>query len=196
MTEQQYLDQNLAGFENDSFAKEKMKAIITGNKIKTVIETGTYLGSTTKHFSAWTKQVHTIEVKESHFNTSLKALEDCLNVKSHLGNSPEVLDRILSKINKKELLFFFLDAHWEAFNPLLDELKVIAKHGFKPIIAIHDFKVPGHPEFGYDTYRGIVYERAWIEPSLINIYGKDGYSIEYNSQATGAKRGIIYIMPK
>lgn len=91
----------------------------------------------------------------------------------------------------------FLDAHWYK-NPLLSELHAIATHGIKPVIAIHDFKVPDHPELGYDVYakQNITYDFAYIKESIENIYGKDGYEYHYNSEATGDKRGCIFIYPK
>lgn len=195
MTAEDYLKQNLAGFENDTIAKEKMKSLIIGNNVKTVIETGTYLGATAKHFDQWCKNVLTIEVKKEHFDQAWENLKGT-NVQQFLGSSEQVLDKILNDVDKESGIFFFLDAHWEAYNPLLDELAVIAKHGIKPIIAIHDFKVPDHPELGFDTYGEIVYEWNWIKNSIETIYGLDGYTVEYNSEATGARRGIIYILPK
>ena len=74
------------------------------------------------------------------------------------------------------------------------ELELIANAGLRSVIEIHDFKVPDHLELGFDTYGDIVYEWAWIKPSIEKIYGKD-YRIEYNSHATGAKRGILYVSP-
>lgn len=200
MTQEDYLKQNLAGFENDSFAKEKMKQIITDNNIQMVIETGTYLGSTTKHFAEWVKQVYTIEVLEKHYDLANKALRDTPNVTQYLGNSPEVLNKLFSEDIFEEFdepLFIFLDAHWGDYNPLLDELDTIAKWKWNltPIIAIHDFKVPDHPELGFDSYKGQDYEWEWIKEKIIQIYGEGGFRIEYNSEATGAMRGLIYIFP-
>lgn len=192
MTQKEYIAQNALGFEGDTFAKERMHEII--KDVDVVIETGTYRGATTKHFSKWCKDVYTIEVKEENFNEAKKTLAGT-KVKMYLGSSEKVLDTICPKVKGKKV-FMLLDAHWLEYNPLLDELAVIAKHGLKPIIAIHDFKVPGKPELEFDSYGEIVYEWAWIEQSIINIYGKDGFTVEYNSQATGAKRGIIYVFPK
>lgn len=194
MTRQEYLEQNKAGFENDKFAREKFKHIIESNNIKTVIETGTYLGSTTKWLSQWADTVHTIEVNPENYSKAVKNLRENNNVEVWQGNSAELLKEILP-LHKDEPLFIFLDAHWESYNPLIDELKVIADNKLKPIIAIHDFKVPGKPELGYDSYQGQDYDWSWIRSSVENIYGED-YTIEYNSEATGAKRGIIYIHPK
>lgn len=195
-----YLKQNAIGFEGDTIARDKFKSIVTENKIHTIVETGTYRAATTLHFAEWAKQVHTVEVDKENFEYSKNILEGKENVKLHFGSSEKIMTSILGSMNlkstKKNNVLFFLDAHWNAFNPLLDELKTIAIYGLKPIIAIHDFKVPGHPELGFDTYGKIIYEWDWIKSSIEKIYGIDGYITEYNSEATGAKRGIIYIYPK
>lgn len=193
MTRQEYLKQNEVGFENDSFAREKFKHIIESNNIKTVIETGTYLGSTTKWLSQWTDTVHTIELNPENYNKAVRNLKENRNVEVWHGNSSELLKEILA-LHKDEPLFIFLDAHWNDFNPLLDELKVIADNKLKPIIAIHDFKVPGHPELGFDSYNGQDYDWDWIKDSVKEIYGED-FTVEYNSEAAGAKRGIVFIYP-
>src|SRR5690606_9109664 len=101
------------------------------------------------------------------------------NVFQYQGNSAVVLDQILQDIDPNDKVFFFLDAHWEDFNPLLDELSIIAKYGFKPIIAIHDFKVPGRPELGFDTYKDIIYEWDWIKDSIEEIFKPDPFVVEY-----------------
>lgn len=215
MTTQQYKEQNLAGFENDSFARDKFQAIITDNEIETVIETGTYLGGTTRKLAKMCGNVITIEVVPDHFKQAQQNIAEQVdnvavfraswdqvkvglivnsNVSMMMGSSEKVLAAVLPKITGRRL-FFFLDAHWGKYNPLLDELAVIAENGLRPIIAIHDFKVPDHPELGFDTYGDIVYEWSWIENSIKKIYGENGFRIEYNTEATGAKRGIIYIYP-
>ena len=196
MTQQDYLEQNLLGFENDTYAKDKFHEIITTNEIETVIETGTYLGATTKHLAQWTRTVHTIEIKKEHYDKAKNNLKSIGNIEMHYGNSAEILLNILSNLENKEKVFIFLDAHWQEYNPLLDELRSIKSAGLKPIIAIHDFKVEEHPELGYDTYNGQDYEWDWIKEGVEDIYGVDGYTVEYNSKATGAMRGIIFLQSK
>lgn len=196
MTHKDYIKQNALGFEGDTFLKEKCEAIIKDNQIDWVIETGTYRGASTSHFAKWCERVDTIEINAVNYADARKLLEDFNNVNMHFGNSAEVLDGLLSSDDAQIAnIFLFLDAHWEGYNPLLDELRLIAEKGLKPIIAIHDFKVPGSPELGFDTYGDIVYEWDWIASSVERIYGKDGYIIEYNKMAAGARRGVIFIYP-
>ena len=195
-----YLKQNALGFEGDTFAKQKFQQLCEQFKIHTIYETGTYMGGTTKQLATMAKQVHSIEINEANCNKAKLNLQAVDNVNLHFGSSETILDNLLSAINPKaptkNNIFCFLDAHWNEYNPLLDELAVIAKHKLKPVIAIHDFKVPNNSTLGFDTYGKIVYEWSWIASSIDAIYGKDKYVIEYNSEATGAKRGIIYIYPK
>lgn len=196
MTQLEYQNQNKLGFEGDTFLKETFKNIVKDFNINHIIETGTYHGYTTKHLAKMVDRVDTIEVVELNYLTALKHLKRLKNVNCYIGNSSELLESVLPI--QPTNLFCFLDAHWQQYNPLIDELKVIAKSGLKPIIAIHDFKVPNRDDLGYDVYKqtGIVYEWNWIAKSIEAIYGKDGYSIKYNDKSTGAKRGVIFIFPK
>jgi len=92
--------------------------------------------------------------------------------------------------------FIFLDAHWGSHCPLKEELEQIRRAGIKPVIAIHDFVVPNHTELGYDEINGQPFTYEWLKEDIDSVYGEDGYNVHYNSEAEGAKRGIIYIVPK
>jgi predicted O-methyltransferase YrrM len=192
---QAYEKRNLSGFEGDAIMHDRIKQLIKDFNIDLVIEGGTYLGGTARRFAMMCKEVCTIEINLEYFTRAQKTLELCHNVTQFFGSTIEVLPDLLS-VHKDKNILFFSDAHWQEFNPMLAELEIIQHSGLKPVICIHDFKVPGHPELGFDTYREIVYEWEWIRPSIEKIYGVDGYVREYNSEAQGAKRGIIYLMPK
>lgn len=196
MTREDYIKQNAKGFEGDTFLKEMIQNLCQENNIELIIETGTYYGATTKHLAKMAPAVHTVEVIDENFKKAKQVLKGFKNVTMHKGNSADIIKDLLPKKEDNISLFCFLDAHWESYNPLIDELKAIAQSGCRPIIAIHDFKVPDHPELGFDTYKGIVYEWDWIKSSIESIYGPEGYEVSYNSEATGAKRGVIFIKPK
>jgi predicted O-methyltransferase YrrM len=192
---QAYEKRNITGFEGDNIMAERIKRLIKDHSIDLVIEGGTYLGGTTKRLALMCKEVATIEINLEYFTRAEKFLELCHNVTMFFGSTVELLPEIL-EIHKDKKILFFSDAHWNEFNPMLAELEIIAHAGIKPVICIHDWKVPGHPELGFDTYKDIVYELEWIRPSIEKIYGIDGFVKEYNSAAEGAKRGIVYLMPK
>jgi len=182
-------------FNDDCYLEEKFLEIKNNFNIDTVIETGTFQGSTTFWFSKHFKNVHTIESQQAHFDEAKKWIGNIENIQMYLGDSPKLLKNILSTIDDTKTILF-LDAHWYE-NPLLSELETINDSGKLPIIAIHDFMVPGYPELGYDVYshQGIVYNWEWIQSHINAIFGENGYTKEYNTKATGSMRGCIFIFP-
>src|SRR4029077_12824555 len=91
------------------------------------------------------------------------------NVHTYLGSSETVLPEILESVNGNTI--FFLDAHWENYCPLQHELAVIAAHNIRPVIAIHDFQVPGQPGLAFDTYNHQPFTYDWLKPLFEKIYG-------------------------
>jgi predicted O-methyltransferase YrrM len=193
MKNQEYIKRNLQGYEGDENIHLEIKRLVDLHKIDTIIETGTYLGGTTVRFAELVTNVITIESDTQSQKTAYNdRLKNYPNVWSILAHSQDVLsETILNNVNN----LFFLDAHWENFCPLLQELQIIANEGIKPVIVIHDFKVPNRPELGYDSYKGQDFTFEWIKPSLDAIYGDGGYNYNYNGKAEGAMRGVIYIEP-
>lgn len=194
------LELNEQGFEGDSYLKSEFQRLIDKHKINVLIETGTYLGNTTKQFAEMVATVFTIEQNEEYYWAANEKLAYIGNVDNLVGSSVQVLPMVFSNPmvvgEYPQNILLFLDAHWGENNPLLQELEIIANYKIKPVIVIHDFKVPGHPELGYDSYDGQDYEWSWIEKAVENIYGPDGYTYHYNTQAEGARRGVIFIEPK
>lgn len=178
-------------FEGDTFIGEELFKLKEKFGIKQCIETGTQYGYTTKELSKIFDSVYTIEASRVNFSKALEITNEERNIVALLGNSEQILK--WWAIFKDTL--FYLDAHSNGQCPLKEELEVIAtKTPTNICIAIHDFKVPGHPELGYDTYDfELCYEE--IEPYLNKIY-PDGFDYHYNDKADGAERGIIYIYPK
>ncbi|WP_424100578.1 hypothetical protein [Moorena producens] len=187
---QEQLTRNLTGFEGDLYIEEEIKKLVHKLEIKTIIETGTFLGGTTKKLAQIADKVYTIEIDTENIPEATEFLKDSTNVTVMEGSSPELL-RDLLKLDNGNVLFF-LDAHSHIYTPLLDELKAIAETGIKPVIVIHDWKVPNRPDLGYDSYNGQDYTFEWIKPSIEAIYGND-YIYYYNDKAEGGKRGVIYI---
>jgi cephalosporin hydroxylase len=197
MKSQAYEQRNLLGFEGDDIIGEKLRNLIDRWKINWVIETGTFLGGTAKRLASMCEMVSTIEINDSFYLRAKNHLRDIENVTMFYGDSIAILPQMLSVTLDKNILFF-LDDHWEKHLPLLAELEIInefkGKHG-NIVISIHDFKVPGRPDLGFDTYGNVTLDWPYIEAGIEKIYGKDGYLIDYNNKARGAQRGIIYITP-
>jgi len=195
ITDQEYIARNLRGFEGDGILEAKIKSVIESYGVKTVIETGTFKGGTTAKFCQMAHLVITFENNLEYYKEASARLSKMDNLIMIRGESQRYLDHVLKdNILDLGMCLFFLDAHWYDHCPLLDELNIIAENKLRPVIVIHDFKVPG-TDLGFDTYKGKPLEWDYIKDHISKIYGDKGFSYEYNSEAEGARRGVIIISP-
>lgn len=179
-------------FNRDTDAQQQVYNLIAEWNISTVIETGTYMGDTTRYIAAIAQNVHTIECNKDYYNVVSKKLSELKNVTSHFGSSPEILAKILPTLPGRN--FIFLDAHWYAFWPIKDELRVISAHTTeRPVIMIHDIHNPHNPECGFDTYNNQRLDYEFIKPALDMVYRGPNYNLQYN---ISGPRGILYVLPK
>lgn len=192
-------------FNGDTFLCEEIVKLKERHKIEKAIELGTCLGSTALFLGGVFRIVATTEINREFYNIAYERL----HVEGKIYNTAKAEGVIPYNEDSRSILEFllpsndpiliFIDSHWGPSNPLLQELDIIAQSGNKNVImVIHDFKVPGHPELGWDEYaeQGIVYEWSWIESRIEKIYGKGNFNHYYNSEATGAMRGVVFIEPK
>ncbi len=162
--------------------------------IDVAVETGTSQGSTTTLFSLLFDEVHTIEIVESVYYQTQKRLSGIDNVHCHLGSSEAVLKELLPSLKDKRILFY-LDAHWQSYWPLLDELEEISKtHKDNCIIVIDDFKVPGRPEIAYDSYGNHACSHGYIKKNLQKVF--TNYAIYYLIPKSPYCRAKFIAFPK
>lgn len=182
-------------FNEDGFMCKEFISLKKRYKISTVVETGTYKGMTTKWLGENFKRVFTTEIIPAYHEEAKKFLAEQQNINCFLGDSRIVLPEILKQCDNNTIIF--IDSHWYE-NPMRGELEMIKNSGLKPILAIHDFKNPNHPDFGFDIYpeQNVVYEWSFIENHINAIYGDGGYTYYYNEQAEGARRGCVFIISK
>jgi Glycosyl transferases group 1 len=179
-------------FNGDGFIAAELRRLVRLHGIKVAVETGCYEGKTTEALADMVCEVVTIESDDRVWSLSNR-LDAFTNVRRIKGDSPKVLETLLPSLDRP--ILFYLDAHWGAHAPLLDELAAIAKAGLKPVISIHDFRNPKFPAYGFDTYDIGPYRWETIEESVRAIYGSSGWRHWYNEHAAGARRGIVYIEP-
>lgn len=172
-------------FEGDTYIPQEILKLKERFGIKSVLETGSQYGFTLKWFTDNFELARGCEVNVDFYNFCIKQGLHVIHT-----NSVEAIP-----LNPD---MYYLDAHGFGQEcPLKLELKSIAQVtqlSKKPVICIHDFYNPNHPDFGYDTYE---YELCFeeIEPLLKQIY-PEGFDYHYNTEANGAKRGIIFCYPK
>jgi hypothetical protein len=177
-------------FVGDVQAGMQFRMIVREYGIKTIIETGTFQGLTTRFLASIAPHVVTIEIDPKVDSSHLSQVP---NVQKLLMPSPEGIRQAVTLAPPPYL--FYLDAHWEPPTPTPHELDVIASLGLKPVIVIHDFKVPSHPELGFDSYSDWTNDIEHVEPHLKKIYGEDNYLLAYNNPAPTVTRGILYVAP-
>lgn len=148
------------------FAREILSFIDICNSTS-IIETGTFKADTTRFFvNAFSPlPIFTCDVKIEYASDAMKIFEHMNSVHIAHANSPEFLRKNISLGLLGKNPFFFLDAHWYDYLPLLDELREILTLG-KGTVCIHDFKVPNMAEFKFDTYNGMPLSVEMIRPIL------------------------------
>lgn len=118
-------------------------------KLKVVIETGTYCGSGAINLSHHFEVVHTIELSQAWYSHTSSILNAYNNVYCHFGDSACVLETLINKFQFP--IAFYLDAHYSggttAFGleevPIFRELEVIKKRTYSDLIIIDDFRLMG-----------------------------------------------------
>jgi len=178
---------------DDTFLKSKFHEIINQYGITTIVETGIHEGRSTLELSYMVSKVIGIEILQEAVDVTKQRLNEHnrTNVDLYVGNSPVILNQIVPTLDADKCVFF-LDAHWEDYWPINDEIKTLPKN--KGIIVVHDFVVPGHPELGFDSYHNQPFTYDFIKQSLTEW--SPTHRVEYNSQANGSCRGVGFIYNK
>jgi predicted O-methyltransferase YrrM len=118
-----------------------------------VFETGTWYGYTIRHLAA--KHPHlpmtTIESQYAMYRAARTQLQKFSNIRQVNGDSSIILPELARRGEFGGVPFFFLDAHWYEL-PLFTEVQCVARESANAVLLIHDFEVPGRPEFGFDRY--------------------------------------------
>lgn len=199
----------------DKVATEKLKSLVQQHSIKTIFETGTLNGDGTWFFSDHVPTVMTIELNPESWQRSTRNLMErrlgnCWAVQqpqsNYLrypdreiflvnGSSPDILREALRCGCFRPPYLFYLDAHWNDYWPLRDEIRVIAEAGVSDsVIIIHDFFVPGKP-FGYYSPKGQRLDLEYVRPYLLKVNPK--YEFVFNDECDRpiGPVGILYVTP-
>ncbi len=170
---------------------------LTGLKFTAIIETGTYLGTTTQHFAETGLPVFSVEGNARRFGFVKARFLRYRNVSIRLGDTRSQLRNILAELGadrRNEPLFFYLDAHWKMDLPLADELDLVLKSCAQPTIMIDDFEVADDPGYGFDDYgKDKALVREYIEPFIVRNKLSVFYPAAPSSEETGFKRGCVVL---
>jgi hypothetical protein len=175
-------------FNGQRHRLQTIRRLIAAYEPDVFVETGTFLGHTTRFFLGQGVPVWTVEVKRRFYLSARVRLGVADHLTMVRGSSPEVLQRLRAEAFERP--FFYLDAHWWSSLPLANELREIAAGWDNALVVIDDCVVPGDAGYSYDTYGGtpLMAENLPIADKMII-----GYPTEPSDTETGARRGTLYI---
>lgn len=184
-------------FSGDPLLLAEVARLIGKWRVAAAVETGTHHGHTTLALSLLCGAVATFETHAARADVaeSLFRRTGRDNIRLFRLSSETGIAALAEELGAGRILYY-LDAHWNDYWPLLDELIAISKvSGPKPVIVIHDFQVPGRPELGHDSYKGVDLNLDYVHRALEGVY-RGRFSIHFNSEALGKRRGVLFAEPE
>lgn len=172
-----------------------VEAILARVDFARIIETGTFRGSTTSFFARhFQGPIHTIEVNAEFAAYAGWRLRSLSQVRLIRADSVAGLRRLGADPGiTAGPCFFYLDAHWEEYLPLADELALIFGAWDEAVILIDDFRVPDDEGYNYDDYGpGKVLETAYLD-RLEDQDFRLFFPAMSSARETGHKRGSAVI---
>jgi hypothetical protein len=144
--------------------------IIANTRPRAIVETGTFLGTTTELMSQTGLPVFTIELHPRNYGFARARFLRRRNVKLLHGDSRTGLRRLFDRLLQPLpglTVFFYLDAHWNDDLPLAEEIDIIFTRCPMAVVMIDDFEVPSDAGYGYDDYGpGKALVSGYIRPAV------------------------------
>jgi hypothetical protein len=162
-----------------------------------IVETGTYLGTTTEFLAATGLPIFSVESDPRRYGFAKIRLWRRRNVHLMRGDSRATLQMWFDgplRWTRNQTLFVYLDAHWNDDLPLAEELEIVFGACPSAIVMIDDFQVPFDDGYGYDAYgahKSLTTEL--IEPSVAVHSLQVFYPSTPSVQETGLRRGCVVI---
>jgi hypothetical protein len=145
-----------AAFNGQISKQEIFHRVASNYSLKAVIETGTYTGLTTQYICEYLPAipVYSVELDPYSYLAANFRLSIYQNVRLYNESSNTALKEIINEIqcSADDVIFWYLDAHWNEYCPLVDELSFILGLHNKNIVMIDDFLVPDDCGYQYDLY--------------------------------------------
>jgi hypothetical protein len=154
-----------------------------------IVETGTFLGLSTKHLACYGVPVYSIEIEPRYYHLAKLNLRRRTNVNLLCGRSVDALG-LLGSDGGIQRPLAYLDAHWLKELPLKEEVDRLLSQWDEVVVVIDDCRVPDDDGYGYDVYDGVA-----ISLPLLDI-GRDvgaAYPAVPAREEGGARRGTLYL---
>lgn len=190
-----YIGSDDAGFNGQQNRKKIFMDLIKTIKFDALIETGTWFGNTAGFMHKAAKlPVFTCELNRCYYLVAKTRLADLPAITLDMGDSRQFLKSLAGGRLSRQVLFFYLDAHWNEDLPLKYEIEIITSKWEEFVIMIDDFKVPGDDGYGFDNYgegKSLTLETlaAQIRTHALRVF----FPSTHSSKETGAKRGCVVL---
>jgi hypothetical protein len=172
---------------------ESVREIFYRCGIRSIIETGTFRGTTTEWLAGFGVPVMTIESHAPTFEFAVRRLGRLENVSVRLGSSSDILPGYLPSVGRATSTMIYLDAHWGGYLPLAEELAAICRCLDRFVVIVDDFEVPGDSGYTFDDYGP---GKALTAEYLNSCAGRSlarFYPSVPSKEETGSRRGWIVL---
>jgi hypothetical protein len=163
--------------------------LLTKYKCDAIIETGTNLGDTTEYLAKQypSLKIITCEINEGYYLEAKQRLSKYDNIECLLGSSNDFVEKTK---NDFSMPLYYLDAHWEEYWPLKDELNSI----LKGVVCVSDCMT--HDErYGYDRYNGVICNKNMVVNNSTPVYYNNSFNpneYEYPCMQMVRRSGRMY----
>lgn len=178
----------------DRHLRDWLTEIIAARGIQTVVETGIDKAGSTAWFAEMAPQVIAIDNVPDRVTRAAELLPAAgiENVQLVCGNSPDALRGLFERGLDASTTLFLLDAHWQQYWPLRDEIAAIPRG--QGVLVMHDAVVPGYPGLGFDEYDGQALDYPYLKDAL--TAWSPTHRVEYNDErAEFPRRGVMVVYP-
>jgi predicted O-methyltransferase YrrM len=195
-----YPDRGVAwggAFNGQPFRQALFRALIRRLEPAAIVETGTYLGTTTEFMAETGLPIFTVEAHQRSYGFARARLRRQRNVTLLHGDSRAALRTLFDgplRAFVGRTLFFYLDAHGNDDLPLAEELDIVFTRCPEAVVMVDDFRVPGDADYGYDDYGS---EKALTDTYISSAVVKLGLCTHYPSTPGrfegGQRRGCVVL---
>ena len=162
-----------------------------------ILETGTYLGTTTEVLAETGIPVISVEANARNFGFAYSACAASATLSYGLAIAVwkhVMLSTFIGGALSSRPLFAYLDAHWNKDLPLAEELDIVFAHSPNAVAMVDDFRVPDDPGYGYDDYGpGLALDQSYIAPTAEAHRLAAFYPTLPSSKETGMRRGCVVL---
>jgi hypothetical protein len=184
-------------FNGQRFRLALFWALIRQLKPAAIVETGTYLGTTTELMAETGLPVFTVEAHPRSYGFAWARLRRQRNVTLLHADSRAALRSLFDGPLRgfaDRTLFFYLDAHWNDDLPLAEEIDIIFTHCPAAVVMVDDFRVPWDADYSYDDYGP---EKALTDTYISSAVVTLGLCAHYPSTParieSGHRRGCVVL---